>query len=82
MKYSKPSNIVWVMFLENATMVETRGQWEKERSFPGLRENIEEGGWQPEMNTSPMKQEKEQLEIADPHQDLLCDVCVVYWCVM
>ena len=46
-KYSEPSNIVRVRFLENSTIVktaivETKGQWEEGGSVPGLRENVEE----------------------------------------
>ena len=42
-------------FLENTVIVKTakveiKDQWEKGGSVPGLRENIMEGGQQPEMN--------------------------------
>ena len=48
------------MFLENATIVKTaivntKGLWEKGRLVPGLRENREEGWWQPKINMSQLK---------------------------
>ena len=36
-------------------IVETKGQWEKEVSFPGLRDNIEEDRQQPEIYTLQLK---------------------------
>jgi len=46
---------VGVTFLENATIVKTKGLWERGGSVPGLRENIEEDRWQPEINASQFK---------------------------
>ena len=70
MLYNKPSNVAGFTFLENAVIVKTKSRWEKRGSDPGLKENIEEGWRQLEINTSQFKLEGHSVERIPPPRNV------------